>query len=167
MTFNRSAKFLVGCFGALLGMGLLWCLALCWMFGGNPFHLNPYDTLTFNQNDWLKDRSCADGSNRRGHMADDITRHYLRPGMAETQVMALLGTPDHVYTQAQVQHHLDAYKRGDEPETYFQQRDLQAAKVDDYYLGEELSMLWGTDRAWLYLYIDPQGRYMGYRIHSP
>lgn len=87
--------------------------------------------------------------------------------MAETQVAALLGAPDHVYTRAQVRHDLNAYKHGDKSETYFQPSDLQAAEVDDYYLGEELSMLWGTDRAWLYLYIDPQGRYTGYRIHSP
>lgn len=142
-------------------------LLLCFSFGSSPVHPNPYDTLRFNRHDWLEDQSCVDGSNRRGHMADDIMRHYLHPGMSQAQVVVLLGAPDHVYTRAEVQHHLIAYKHGDKWETYFQPRDLQGAKVDDYYLGEELSMGWGIDRAGLYLYLDPQGRYTGCRIHAP
>ena len=166
MTLSRPIKLLAGLLGGLFGMALFWCLALCWMFGSNPFHPNPFDTLRFNQHDWLEDHSCVDGSNRRGHMAEDITRHHLRPGMVEAQVVALLGPPDHVYTQVEVRHHINAYKHGDEMDGYFQPCDLQAAKVDDYYLGEELSMGWGVDRGWLLLYLDAQGRYVGCRICS-
>lgn len=119
MRISQPAKLLSGCFGVFVAMGFLWCLTVCWVIGGNPFHLNPFDTLRFNQHDWLEDRSCEDGSNRRGHMANDIIRHHLRPGMAETQVVALLGAPDHVYTRAEVRHHLNAYKRGYEPEHIF------------------------------------------------
>lgn len=167
MTTSRPAKAVaLACLGVPL-LALAYCLLMSLMFNSPPFHPNPFDTLQFNQHDWLEDRSCEDGSNRRGHMADDIIRHRLRLGMAEAQVVALLGSPDHVYTRAQVQHELNACKQGDTSETYFHPRDLQAAKVDDYYLGEELSMGQEIDRAWLYLYMDPQGRYIGYRIHSP
>ncbi len=171
MITSRLPKSPVGGVGSLLTVvfmiGLTFYVLFCLMWNNSPFHPNPYNMLRFNRHDWLEDRSCADGSNRRGHMADDIMRHHLHRGMTEPQVIALLGTPDHTYTQANVQHRLNAYKQGGESEIYFKQSDLQAAKVDDYYLGEELSVVWGIDRAGLYLYMDSQGRYQGYRIHAP
>ena len=98
-------------------------------------------------------------------MADDIVRHHLALGVNEVQVVALLGKPDHIFSHASVQHDINAFQNKSAPETYFRKSDLGAYRIDSYYLGEEQN--WIINTAWLYLYLDKQGHYVGYRIHAP
>jgi hypothetical protein len=43
----------------------------------------------------------------------------------------------------------------------------QAKNILTYYLGEEQGMAHGVDTAWLDLYLDAKGRYIGWRIWQP
>jgi hypothetical protein len=138
---------------------LLWAGCAVLMEGSpNPF-ADPFATLAFNLRDWLEDADCSDSSNRRGHMARDIMDHRLRRGMSEQEVVALLGEP----TEGKQPNVFD-------PEKIRFMRFTPvagAAYTIDYYLGQDLGVMHGVQRAWLYLYFDKRNRCVDWRIWQP
>lgn len=90
---NFNGGFVV-CIVSLLVCWLLLASLLALGFGGSPFDNNPFDDRVFNQSQWLSDATCSDGSNRRGHMAQDIIRRDLKKGMSGEEIVRLLGEPE-------------------------------------------------------------------------
>ena len=140
---------IMGCIGGLL---LALFVAVCHLFGEDPFR-NPFATMTFDRIAWREDESCSDSGNRRGHMAYNILYHQLRVGQTESQIEQLLGFPEGV---------LDREVLRKDPTS-----NQQEVKALAYYLGEELGMMHGVDRAWLYLYFDKQNCYTRGYIWQP
>lgn len=159
---GKTAKVLSICLASIFMIWLLLASCLALGFGGSPFDNNPFDDTVFNRSQWLEDQNCSDGSNRRGHMAQDIV-HHLKRGMPEQDVIALLGAPE-IYPEAKFRafYGNGGYYLTTLPSSPNQHPDV----VLRYYLGEELDMAWFIDRADLYLYF-LNGRYLGSRIGCP
>ena len=150
------ARGFVVCIVSLLVCWLLLASLLALGFGGSPFDNNPFDDRVFNQSQWLSDATCSDGSNRRGHMAQDIIRRDLKKGMSGEEIVRLLGEPQR-YSVSEFTRY---YRHGDHffYTTLVASKDPQPEVVLGYYLGEELDLAWGIDHADLYVYLR-DGRY--------
>ncbi|MES2459010.1 MAG: hypothetical protein V4671_00395 [Armatimonadota bacterium] len=142
---------------------LYWfCLPFTAPYGLGALDNNPFDDLRFEQRLWREDATCSDGSNRRGPMVMDFRSRYLRLGLTEAEVVRPLGLARR-WTPTEYRNLQNFRQR-----IYFSDlTDEQAAgsgTVLSYYLGEELNMLWGIDRANLFLFFDQNQRYLGCRI---
>lgn len=141
-------------------IGIVFCILGFLLF--RALDNNPFDDLRFEQSLWREDETCMDGSNRRGLMVMDFRRRFLKAGLTEEEVMRQLGWSRR-WT-------LMEYKEllGKRPRIYFNDlTNAQATRIGtvlSYYLGEELNMLWGIDRANLYLFFDQNHHYLGCRI---
>lgn len=123
---------------------------------------NPFNDLRFEQSVWKEYESCVDGTNRRGPMSLDFRRRFLRVGMPQAEVVQQLDEGETV----PMAEYREVLSSG--PRIYFsdlsEERIAQSGTILRYYLGEELNMLWGVDRANFYLFFDQDHRYMGCRI---
>lgn len=63
------------------------------VFIWNYHKYNPYDDLAFNATQWRSAKTSEEKA-VRAKMASDLRKHYLKTGMTEAQVTALLGPPD-------------------------------------------------------------------------
>ena len=60
---------------------------------GNP--LDPFDDCRFSRDAWNRATAAYD-LDSRARMSRDIMRRFVRPGLSEKEVVALLGKPDRV-----------------------------------------------------------------------
>ncbi len=156
----RWAKVVTGLVAVPVILWLLGATFVASLFGGSPFDNNPFDDLPFNRAHWIEDESVVDGSNRRGHMAEDII-NQLKVGTPKQDVYKMLGKGEEVYVASTPKE--DRYPS----KVYLSSgtsRNPNVAKVLHYYLGEELAMAWGINTAELRFYLDNQDRYVGYEI---
>lgn len=116
--------------------------AAVYAFIGNP--LDPFDNCRFSAEKWRAATREYD-VDTRAKMARDLSERLIRPGSSESEVVALLGAPDHV-------------EEGKDP------GDMRSsgARFYKYDLG---SFPWyGFDDAYLYVDLDSQDRVVACKI---
>jgi hypothetical protein len=155
---KRVALALVIATAVPLLLRLSYALFAATLFGGNPFDNNPFDDRSFNRTEWFEDSVVVDGSNQRGRMALDVVKQ-LPQGTSRQSIVAMLGEGYELgATVSNKEHYYPSV-------AYFSSGNpTGSGKVLRYYLGEELAMAWGIDRAELFLYLDTQDRYRAYKI---
>lgn len=79
--------------GGIAALGVGGPALLGWLADASgPPLAYPFDDRRFDRTVWAQ-ASTEARDNPRGHMVDDLLNHYLKPGMTEAAVEALLGTP--------------------------------------------------------------------------
>jgi hypothetical protein len=160
MKKSKKAKLVAGLISVPTILWLAYATFVSVLFGGNPFDNNPFDNSTFNRAHWIEDKTVSDGSNRRGHMAQDIVKQ-LKVGTKKEAILQMLGDAEETsLASASIEDCCPTavYLSSGSP------RNSIATKVLRYSLGEELAMAWGIDHAALFLYLDSQDRYVSYEI---
>ena len=111
---------------------------------GNP--LDPFDDRRFASAEWSR-ATAAHDLDSRARMARDLMRRFVRAGMPETDVVALLGTPDRVS---------DRRGPGGTP--------LVGIHIYEYRLGSWMSQR--MDDAFLYVHLDTRDRVVRTEIYG-
>jgi hypothetical protein len=111
---------------------------------GNP--VDPFDDSRFSREAWQR-ASAAYDLDSRAHMARDVTRRVIRPGMSETEVVDSLGRPETV---------TDRRAPGDAP--------VASGQIYRYHLGSWTFQR--MDDAFLYVHFDANGRVFRTEIYG-
>jgi hypothetical protein len=89
---SRRARWIV--------VGVLVAAAATYALVGNPF--DPFDNKRFAPHAWREGRA-------RTQMCGDIIKRVVRPGMAEKEVVQLLGPPDRVHDRRIYEYVIDRW----------------------------------------------------------
>ncbi|MCW3051216.1 MAG: hypothetical protein JWN14_386 [Chthonomonadales bacterium] len=112
------------------------------VFFWNYHKYTPYDDLAFNAAQWRSAHTSEEKA-VRAKMAGDIRKHYLKTGMTEAQVTALLGPPDKLLG-------LDGFAPPDRPDV---------KQIYQYDMGEAWGAMAGQHEN-LRIWFNANGRYI-------